>query len=135
VEDMEKNFVASSVRKGHKVGQTHLVCLSTIRNADDVIKTKPPRELNLSLVQSRFDRIMFGRPVSPAQANAYNALFFLTFFSIANYRFFLSAFFFGPYAAASYSLLIRVFFWLFFFLADLSYVGFVLVGDVLDIPM
>jgi len=80
VEDMEKNFVASSVRKGHKVGQTHLVCLSTIRNADDVIKTKPPRELNLSLVQSRFDRIMFGRPVSPAQANAYNALFFLTFF-------------------------------------------------------
>jgi hypothetical protein len=35
--------------------------------------------------------------------------------------------------AAAYILHTKVFFWLFFFLTDLSYVGFVLVGDVLDI--
>ena len=38
--------------------------------------------------------------------------------------------FFRPYAGA-YNRLIQ--FFLFFFLADLSYVGFVLVGDFLDI--
>jgi hypothetical protein len=33
------------------------------------------------------------------KANAYNALIFLTFFFIANYRFFLSTFILGPYFA------------------------------------